>query len=220
MTIQLERPVLVPEREVPTRQCLPALSRVSPVSGVAPREGGPLLLGWPVLVSCQSRVHNTLNAARKPRPERCVCPRAQELFRDFREKENRARNERRGQEPAGRSMMGRQVSILETINTASFLPRTDSTGPMPECRIQSLGGTLPDEQAEDFHAEELGLPSMQARARAKAVCRRCPLQEECLTAAVDRGEAWGIWGGLEPKERRNPSRVRQEMRAIAEGARA
>ena len=35
----------------------------------------------------------------------------------------------------------------------------------------------------------------------KAVCQRCPVAEECLAYAMTKGEKWGIWGGLTPKER-------------------
>jgi WhiB family redox-sensing transcriptional regulator len=38
--------------------------------------------------------------------------------------------------------------------------------------------------------------------KAKAVCRRCPVQEECLEYAVNNGEKFGIWGGLSERERR------------------
>jgi WhiB family redox-sensing transcriptional regulator len=30
---------------------------------------------------------------------------------------------------------------------------------------------------------------------AKALCRTCPLMEECLAGALDRHEPWGVWGG-------------------------
>lgn len=30
---------------------------------------------------------------------------------------------------------------------------------------------------------------------AKALCRRCPIQEACLADALQRGEPWGVWGG-------------------------
>jgi WhiB family redox-sensing transcriptional regulator len=32
-------------------------------------------------------------------------------------------------------------------------------------------------------------------ARAKAMCGRCPLREECLAGALERQEPWGVWGG-------------------------
>jgi WhiB family redox-sensing transcriptional regulator len=31
--------------------------------------------------------------------------------------------------------------------------------------------------------------------RAKALCTDCPIRRECLAAALDRGEPWGVWGG-------------------------
>ncbi len=32
-------------------------------------------------------------------------------------------------------------------------------------------------------------------ARAKAICRSCPLSAACLDNALARGEAYGVWGG-------------------------
>ncbi|WNG89063.1 WhiB family transcriptional regulator [Mycobacterium sp. ITM-2016-00317] len=31
--------------------------------------------------------------------------------------------------------------------------------------------------------------------RAKALCADCPLRRECLNAALQRQEPWGVWGG-------------------------
>ena len=30
---------------------------------------------------------------------------------------------------------------------------------------------------------------------AKALCRECPLRQECLAGALERREPWGVWGG-------------------------
>jgi len=38
--------------------------------------------------------------------------------------------------------------------------------------------------------------------RAKAICRSCPVIEECLDYALSIGEPHGIWGGLNEAERR------------------
>lgn len=31
--------------------------------------------------------------------------------------------------------------------------------------------------------------------RAKVLCGDCPIRRQCLNAALDRGEPWGVWGG-------------------------
>ena len=38
--------------------------------------------------------------------------------------------------------------------------------------------------------------------RAKAVCRVCPVQEDCLEYAMESTEQYGIWGGFTETERR------------------
>ena len=32
-------------------------------------------------------------------------------------------------------------------------------------------------------------------ARAKAICAKCALREQCLSDAIEREEPWGVWGG-------------------------
>jgi WhiB family transcriptional regulator, redox-sensing transcriptional regulator len=41
---------------------------------------------------------------------------------------------------------------------------------------------------------------------ARAVCRRCPVTEQCLAWAVDAGPVEGIWGGTTEGERRTAGR--------------
>lgn len=31
--------------------------------------------------------------------------------------------------------------------------------------------------------------------QAKAMCEHCPIRRECLNAALERQEPWGVWGG-------------------------
>jgi WhiB family redox-sensing transcriptional regulator len=47
--------------------------------------------------------------------------------------------------------------------------------------------------------------SPEVTAAAKAVCRRCPVQEPCLEFALATGERFGVWGGLDVGERRRLS---------------
>jgi WhiB family redox-sensing transcriptional regulator len=51
---------------------------------------------------------------------------------------------------------------------------------------------------------------------AKDTCRACPVRMECLEYALERGEKFGIWGGLSERERR---RIRKQ-RALARQAAA
>jgi WhiB family redox-sensing transcriptional regulator len=39
--------------------------------------------------------------------------------------------------------------------------------------------------------------------QAKAICRACPVREECLEYALRHREKFGIWGGLSERERRS-----------------
>lgn len=50
-----------------------------------------------------------------------------------------------------------------------------------------------------FFAEQ---GDMDTVAAAKAVCRRCPVQPECLDFAITNNELSGIWGGFSRKDRR------------------
>lgn len=38
--------------------------------------------------------------------------------------------------------------------------------------------------------------------QAKALCFSCPVASQCLAGAMDRGEKFGIWGGMSPADRR------------------
>jgi WhiB family transcriptional regulator, redox-sensing transcriptional regulator len=50
---------------------------------------------------------------------------------------------------------------------------------------------------------------------AKAVCRRCEVQAECLAYALEHDERFGIWGGTSETERRALRRHRRERRSEA-----
>ncbi len=56
---------------------------------------------------------------------------------------------------------------------------------------------------------ELFFPERGAATReAKAVCRGCVVQQECLEYAIAHGEKFGIWGGMSERERRRVRRAR------------
>jgi WhiB family transcriptional regulator, redox-sensing transcriptional regulator len=45
-------------------------------------------------------------------------------------------------------------------------------------------------------------PAMGQLARAKAICARCEIQQQCLDYAVSTGPIQGVWGGMTEHERR------------------
>jgi WhiB family transcriptional regulator, redox-sensing transcriptional regulator len=57
---------------------------------------------------------------------------------------------------------------------------------------------------------ELFFPDKGESSRpAKRVCAACEVRAECLQQALDRGERFGVWGGLSERERRVLERERR-----------
>jgi WhiB family redox-sensing transcriptional regulator len=80
------------------------------------------------------------------------------------------------------------MSALQAVETESSTP-VPLTGTDPRwarARCRDGRGSL---SALFFSDDPLG------QARAKAICRLCPLSAPCLAGALERGEPWGVWGG-------------------------
>ena len=201
-----------PVRDTPGRTCWPHLN-----GAVPPYTGGPVKLGWPVLMSCPARTHNTLYSSRRPPAERCICPRAKEIRAHFRARTNDARRRTAHEVSTVRHEAALNLGRLMHVDppTARFLPLSSADpDTQPACRVRSQGGSMLDDLADDFYDESTGPSGNLARFRATSRCRQCPLQRKCLLSAVEAGEPYGIWGGLTPKERRNRTRVQEELSMI------
>lgn len=55
----------------------------------------------------------------------------------------------------------------------------------------------------------------RAYAAAKRVCAGCPVWQRCRAYAIERGERYGMWGGLTPRQIR-----REHDRAMQQGGAA
>jgi WhiB family redox-sensing transcriptional regulator len=44
---------------------------------------------------------------------------------------------------------------------------------------------------------ELRKDQIRRVAAAKIICESCPFIEQCLTTALENGEKYGVWGGVE-----------------------
>jgi WhiB family redox-sensing transcriptional regulator len=61
---------------------------------------------------------------------------------------------------------------------------------------------------------ELFFPEKGGSTReAKSTCRRCEVRAECLDAALDNDERFGIWGGNSERDRRKLSRLQAQHAA-------
>ena len=69
-----------------------------------------------------------------------------------------------------------------------------------------------------FHPEgERGTARAQREERAKQVCGRCPVVEECRRHALAVHEPYGVWGGLSEAERDELIRGRTRTLRVGEG---
>jgi WhiB family transcriptional regulator, redox-sensing transcriptional regulator len=60
---------------------------------------------------------------------------------------------------------------------------------------------------DEFYAEGENASAIKRRTRAaKRICLSCPVRIDCLQYAEAHGEKYGVWGGLDERERRARSR--------------
>ncbi|MFI8091117.1 WhiB family transcriptional regulator [Streptomyces sp. NPDC086080] len=64
------------------------------------------------------------------------------------------------------------------------------------------GAACRTEDPELFFPIGTSGPALTQTEQAKAVCRRCPVQEQCLQWALETGQSIGVWGGTSETERR------------------
>ncbi|MFI7087695.1 WhiB family transcriptional regulator [Streptomyces anulatus] len=61
-------------------------------------------------------------------------------------------------------------------------------------------------------------PALVQIEEARAVCRRCPVMEQCLQWALENGQDHGVWGGLSEDERRAMKRRAARSRSRGHSA--
>ncbi|MEO5901739.1 MAG: WhiB family transcriptional regulator [Ilumatobacteraceae bacterium] len=71
-----------------------------------------------------------------------------------------------------------------------------------------LGGWTRQASCRALDAELFFPETANDEDAAKRTCDRCPVREACLDHAMTNGEAFGIWGGLNLRERRLLRRAR------------
>jgi WhiB family redox-sensing transcriptional regulator len=72
-------------------------------------------------------------------------------------------------------------------------------------------GTWTDSAACRGTDTEIFYPvNAEEEAEALSICATCPVRAQCLDYAIHNREAYGIWGGTTPEQRR---RIRREQAA-------
>ncbi|MFE6630299.1 MULTISPECIES: WhiB family transcriptional regulator [Streptomyces] len=89
-------------------------------------------------------------------------------------------------------------SIVRTANYNSVSTAAGPKRPRPACE---------GEDPDLFFPVGDGPRALFQAATAKAICRRCPLQDACLQGAFERGEEFGVWGGTDERDRRAMRRL-------------
>lgn len=79
-------------------------------------------------------------------------------------------------------------------------------------RLSWMDKALCREVGGDLWHHESGEGSVEAINMAKRVCRRCPVQIECLQFALENNETYGVWGATAATERR---KMRARSRGVA-----
>lgn len=89
----------------------------------------------------------------------------------------------------------------------------------PALAITAIGPWAARARCADVDPEVFFPPGDDPATEARRTCRQCPVRDDCLEYALDAGEQYGIWGGLDPAERRNLRRRQRAGRTTkAEGA--
>jgi WhiB family redox-sensing transcriptional regulator len=97
---------------------------------------------------------------------------------------------------------------------ATTIPQT-TAGPAPLTGWAARGACQRTDPELFFPVTVTG-PAAGQVARAKAVCRGCPVRDQCLEFALDSGQVFGVWGGTTGEERRLIRRRRGHRRGGAE----
>lgn len=82
---------------------------------------------------------------------------------------------------------------IRRATTNAVSPTTSSVGRPSWQKDGACRGILTDKFYSDREPE--------TEAAAKRVCAGCPVRESCLADALERRDQYGVWGGLNAKER-------------------
>ena len=101
--------------------------------------------------------------------------------------------------------LGDVKNVLDTVVTDVVMPSTEwlMAPHAPELDELICRPTWHSRAACRGEVPDVFFPSEKGNyERAKAICARCEVRQDCLAAALAHPEAWGYWGGTSERERR------------------
>lgn len=95
---------------------------------------------------------------------------------------------------------GRPVGVTGLVGLADRIDAAADVFKHAACRGKPPSLFFPDLSNRGGRIPEGGRPDPYADAR--PICDRCPVRAGCLDFALDGREDYGMWGGLDPDERK------------------
>jgi hypothetical protein len=83
------------------------------------------------------------------------------------------------------------------VTAAAEVPRLPRE--VPDWHDEGAACRLFPELRDAWHDSKPGTPENIA---ARVICSTCPVRMLCASGALERGEPWGIWGGLDRTDRK------------------
>jgi WhiB family transcriptional regulator, redox-sensing transcriptional regulator len=87
-------------------------------------------------------------------------------------------------------------------------------------RVPPAGWRARSACASVGHDLFVGELTPEQETRAKAICERCQVQDDCLAFSITHGVRYGVWGGLNETERQHVREIWSAQRTLGVGSRA
>ena len=81
-------------------------------------------------------------------------------------------------------------------------------------RIPSAGWRARSACVSADHDLFVGELTADQETRAKAICSQCQVRDDCLAFSIAHGIQYGVWGGLDARERRRVRQIWSRQRAF------
>jgi WhiB family transcriptional regulator, redox-sensing transcriptional regulator len=138
-----------------------------------------------------SRWHAAPLGTMSPTP---LPPADPEVLRRHRERDRVSQRARRAR--------ARGLAVMPGMEPPSLRDRRDAT---PDLRTAACKGADPD---LFFPVDgEFGADGRRRVAKAAAICAGCSVRGRCYRLAAERGEQWGVWGGVDFGNRKKAARA-------------